>query len=891
MNTLRDRQPLPSHCCRIALAPILASWLLTTDPALGQILPDATLPENSRVTVEGNTYTLEGGTQAGGNLFHSFEYFSIPTGAEAFFNNATAIDNILTRVTGDNISNLDGLIRANGTANLFLLNPNGIVFGENARLDIGGSFFATTAERLVFEDGFSFDTVRPGTPALLTVSVPVGVQFGANPGIINVSGSGQPFEFPLRNGLFFSPEMRSRAFVETRQDLLDTLADPTGLQVDRDRTLALVANDLHVEGGRLTAESGRIELGSVAAESTVNLAPHPDGWQLDYSPVAAFADLTLSQQAWISTTGATGGDIVLQGRQIDIVGDTNVISATLGAEDGGSVNVRGRVFHLDQAALEASSYGTGNAPTLDIVATDAVRLTGTAFALTDAYNVGNGSTLTVETGTLGVLAGANLRSVSFGSGRAGDIIVNASESIAIAGTRSPSDVAIISSTATDRGATGNLAIATGTLDIRGGAQLSALNFGTGRVGNVTVEASESVRVSGRTPNGNLGSGIFAQTVGPTDSGQLAIASRRVSILNGAQVSTTTFGGGRGGNLTIAASESLEVSGTFVGDEDTVFNSGLFAATGRIGGFLPGFDVAITGDGGSLSVSAGQLRVEGGGKIGATSIDSQGKAGNLSLRVERLEIGAGSFVTVRNEGLEDAGSIFVEASDVRLSGNGELTASTASGQGGNVTVRARESLQLRDDSTISAEAGGAGNGGNVRLQATSLVLLDNSTITANAIEGAGGNIQIETQGLFVAPESRITASSQLGVRGVIRIAEPELDTSAGLVELSDEPIDPTTRLTSTCAADEGNTFIVTGNGGLPPDPTQMLHGQTVWEDLRLTEISGRADRSPATEIFQHDDRPLVEATGWHLDETGTVELVARPPTGDRPFRLPSCASFR
>lgn len=243
-----------------------------------QITPDTTLPNNSTIKLEGNSRIIEGGTQAGSNLFHSFQEFSVPTGTTAYFNNPPGIQNIISRVTGGSVSNIDGLIRANGTANLFVINPNGIVFGRNASLNIGGSFLASTASSLNFADGSEVGTISPQTTPLLTVSVPIGLQYGRNPGSI-----------------------------QNLSQATDSSGKTIGLQVQPGKTLALVGGDVGLEGGYLTAPDGRVELGSVAGNSFVSLIPKLTGYTLGYGGVKNFQDIRLQQGAFVATSGDSGG--------------------------------------------------------------------------------------------------------------------------------------------------------------------------------------------------------------------------------------------------------------------------------------------------------------------------------------------------------------------------------------------------------------------------------------------------------------------------------------------------------------------------------------------------------------------------------------------------------
>jgi len=160
-----------------------------------QLLPDNTLgKENSLInSINSLEDRIDGGAIRGSNLFHSFKEFNIGNNRSVYFNNPTEIQNILTRVTGNNSSQILGKLGVVGDANLFMINPNGIMFGKDASLDIKATFVGNDASYINFADGIKFSAVAPDIKPLLTISTPVGFGVENNLAEININQNRQQF--------------------------------------------------------------------------------------------------------------------------------------------------------------------------------------------------------------------------------------------------------------------------------------------------------------------------------------------------------------------------------------------------------------------------------------------------------------------------------------------------------------------------------------------------------------------------------------------------------------------------------------------------------------------------------------------------------------------------
>ncbi|NJO41773.1 MAG: S-layer family protein [Cyanobacteria bacterium CRU_2_1] len=824
----------------VAIVPALVG-VATGNITSAQITPDETLGnERSRVNPNASLDSsgtrgdrVDGGAVRGENLFHSFAEFNIREGQRLYFSNPDGIRNIISRVTGDNFSDIQGTLGVLGDANLFLLNPNGIVFGANASLDIRGSFIGSTADSLVFADGTQFSATNPSSTPLLTVSVPIGLQFGGTPGNITVQSG----------------------------TISSTATVLGGLNVDPGSTLALIGGNLILDGGILTAPGGRVELGSVVSSGLVSLVPIGQGFTFGYDDVETFGTIRLTDRSIVRTDGQpNSGDIQVQARRLVIRDQSQMATSTSGFGQGGDLIIRA----TDSVELIGGLFNSSS-----------ILLTGLA-SNSQSIRPGGGDAgnITITTANLVILNGAQITSFTDGGGNSGNIAINAS-SIRLSGGESNFSSSISSETRSTEpfaGEAGTIRINTDRLLVENGAQILAITRGDGNAGNIIINASESVILQGTRegsfqapapaptpapapiptpapvpgvpgepggPGGSPGrdapaavpsptnvpfpselfqsatdppagidnpnrssvtSLIAAQSQGSGNGGNLTLRTRQLILQDGGQLSATAFRQGDAGNVTIYASESIELGG--LRSPDRFVGSSISAQV----------DATASGDGGNLTITTRRLTLRDGTRISvgtaegsrgnggnvtviaSESIDlsgsneflnptgtrlvrrasalsgesrGRGDAGNVTVQTGELIIQDGGAIVLRTEGdSADAGDLNLTADSIFLD-NGSITTETESGNGGDIALQLSDRLLLRDDSEISTSAGvegAGGDGGNITIDASFVIAFpsENSDITANAFSGSGGEVDITAERVFgLIPLSREDLQAQLG----------------------------------------------------------------------------------------------------------------------------------
>ncbi|MGK7893592.1 MAG: filamentous hemagglutinin N-terminal domain-containing protein [Xenococcus sp. (in: cyanobacteria)] len=829
--------------------PAIILSLLITEGVQAQISSDLSL--STQVTTEDNlNFTITEGDRAGNNLFHSFQEFSVPTNGSVVFDNSVTVENIINRVTGDFSSNIDGLIEANGIANVFLINPNGIIFGENAVLNIGGSFLATTAESLLFNDGIEFSTRNNNSKPLLTINVPLGVRFGNNPGTIT---NRSQFSIPNPNPL---------------------VGDKVGLSVRPEKTLALIGGDINIDGGIITASQGKIELGSVADNNIVNFDISTDSWNFDYGKVSQFKNIVLDNLALVNGSGEGGGAIHLQGKEIRVLNGSGIISDTLGAIDGKDITIN---------ASELVEI-RGSDPTLQNIdpLVPGIIVPLPSKLSTNTFAQGNGGTINIITSDLFVFDGAKIELQTIGNpaateinffGNGGNLTINASGSILLKGARpiiriepnardfiAPglslerateiNQASIISTASLSNASGGDIKIFTNSLNIRDGNVISASPLSEGNGGNITITATDSIAVIGTSPrSGSTNSAIASSTVfGDGNSGNIEITTNNLLLKNGGAISTNTGTDGNAGKIFINASE-IEINGISPNGE---FPSGLGSETFNVG-----------------------------------------NAGDLVIKTQKLLITNQGIISVEGSGSGVPGSLVINAKSIELNNEGTITAETNSAQG-IVDITVAENIVLRNGSQISAEAKENANGGNVMISAKFVIALpsENSDIVANAITGNGGNITITTEGIVGLEEtegslndglSEINASSEFGKSGSVTIvtpdgqtAEPEREVNTDVASLDKSSLD------NFCRNIGKSSYVLTGRGGLPLSSEQNTSVLINWEDWRILEGANQSETTSQNIsntagglAYKNVNYFPQLAQGWVVNEQGQVILTAEP----------------
>jgi filamentous hemagglutinin family protein len=758
-------------------------------------------------TLVGPNYSVTAslGKQVGSNLFHSFGQFGLSTGETATFSGAATVSNVISRVTGGSASSINGQIKSNITgANLYLINPSGLVFGPNATINVSGSFHASTADYLKMADGTKFQATNPDG-STLSAAPPAAFGFlTATPAQISVNGS--------------------------------TLGPVPG-------TLGLVGGPVSIVGATLSAPAGTIHVASAAATGEVPVDPRDASGLTVTSlgPVVIKGGSTLDVSD--PTNLGSGGSVFMRSGNLTI--DASTINAdNYGAGAGGTLVLRGdsQVALSSGASVHAVAYNTGSGAGVAIsTAASASISADSSTVMTRSTGPGSAGPLSVETGQLALSNGAEFASSSQGTGNGGSIGITAG-SILLDGRATQLLSTGIASATAGPGTGGSILVNAGTLTIFPNAEVATSTSGSGNAGNVLINSSGALSISGRSAGlaTVIGSQSFLRSTGNT--GTVTLNAGSVSISDNGVIATTTFGSGDARSVSVSVGDALSIDGTFA--SGPAFSPPSFSFTG-IGSVAP----AGTGNVGAVTVRADNLSIRNNGLVGSGTF-GPGSGGSVSIAVggalfidgsqEFLNgpIGPATGILSGSTRSGDGGPITVTAGTLTIVSDGRIfSGSLGSGNGGAISVNVSDLLSIdsfgsrRTSPTnpvtgISA-AGGVGNAGTITVAAGALSirngLITSSTLGAGnagsvsvkvdgqlTIDAAGGNPNLLTTGIV----SNSNAGST-GNAGDVSVAAGGLSISnGGTISSSLLPfmnLPPSTGNSGRVAVNVGGLLSMTGSG--------------------------------------------------------------------------------
>jgi len=661
------------------------------------------------------------GQQVGNNLFHSFQTFNLQSNQVATFTGNAGIKNIISRVTGGQPSNIDGLIRATiPNADMYFINPYGILFGANAKLDVQGDFHASTADYLRLGDGGRFDPRLPHH-SVLTVAPVEAFGFLTNTvAPISVSGRGELSKTEWEN-------------------------NSAGLKVMEGKTLSLIGGDLEIKQGTifkttvtdgygewidvirsplLQAAHGRINLVSVASPGEIMI----DNLELARSGIQQLGNISLTEHAFVEVSGVGGGNVLILGNNV-LIDKSYIWGKTLGAEDGGKIEILAdnNVELLQGGQLVGNTEGTGRGSHLRVTAKNLIRASGyqdVRYSNLSGFFARSGIWITLmgdEIGKSGLIQleakdilfenGAVTSASTNTGGDGGDIFIKAQDSLRLEGF--DTDVDISNETYRGYWLTSSLVTATYSLSPH-----------AGNAGNIHVEA-------GRLMMNNPGAVISTTTEGQGRGGNISIQANSISLNNdhpsitGPYIGSDTFSSGDAGKIAISAQEIL------------------LKDRSRISG-----QAHHEGDAGQIAISAQDISLLNHGIIvtdtSSTQLDA-GKAGDIKLNTEHLTLRQDSRLSSR--GINgNAGTIQVETDTLYLAEESGISSmSLGIGRCGKITIDAKQEAKFDRSAVFTnteSEQSDAGDAGDISLTTDNLLMQNGSQLSSMTFNsGQGGKVVV------------------------------------------------------------------------------------------------------------------------------------------------------
>ena len=775
----------------------LLGWLSVVSWVHGEVVLDGTLGTSG--SLPGPNFVIDAplGQQVGDNLFHSFERFNLDSTESATFTGPTTITNVISRVTGGEISSINGLLRSQMLqANFYFLNPAGILFGPQAQIDVPASLYLSTANYLQLGAGGHFDATTPNN-TLLTVASPTAFGFLDHPLPITIQNSKLSLASPT-----------------DIQQALQRTANPN-------HTLGFVGGNITIQDGELNTFGNNINLVSVNSAGEVLI----DSYQLaaeaftDYGTVRiSDANTTNQVTGNLQTSGRGGGAIFIRAGQLFVDGSW-IFADTLGDQPGRGINIQvDKELSLTNAArittevADNNLFGqaTGTASSIDIRA-EQLQLTAGSQISSNSYTASAAGNINLSLKSALFLSGmdqtgllpSTISSNATRNGSGGQINITAPQ------VRLEQDAQLRANTLGE-GQTGNLSLQVDNLEIRDGAQISVgvgdqRNFqGVGKGGELTIMATDAIRLQGRSLTRNQSSGLFSSVFTLAGfGGQINLWTPQLIIEQGATIQAVTLLNGQAGNVNLQV-DTLELTE---------------------GGTIQTNTVTRSGPGGHIDISAHQaIKIKGNnsGITAATDFHSSGPGGDVEITTGQLAISDGGALSVRSDGAGDAGDIELNINDKLEMQQGSIRTSATRMDGGNINITIPNYLQLTDSEITTSVNAEAGNGGNIALK-SEFIILNRSHIFARAVSGNGGNIGITTTGIYNLSseplEQVINASSQFGVNGVVAISSPDQDVTENLVILPTTFFDASQLLNTKCNQflENANDLPVKRLEGSPPSP--------------------------------------------------------------------------